>query len=121
LDDLAERGRALFDRLSREGDVKAASTDVDQARQGLLGVITAVRHGATNAIGRTKAAATLSTDAAVSVADATGTVAREVSGTRHDARLEDHTKAELYELATARDIDGRSSMSKNQLVKALRS
>ncbi len=36
------------------------------------------------------------------------------------ARLEDLTKAELYERAQDRDIAGRASMSKPQLIKALR-
>lgn len=34
--------------------------------------------------------------------------------------LEDRTKQELYNLAKEKDIDGRSKMDKNQLVKALR-
>ncbi len=120
LDELAERGRMLFERLSREGDVKEARTDVEQARQGVLGAITAIRNGATTAISRLKAAGTLSGDAAESVIEAAETVVNEVAGTRHDKPLADHTKAELYELATARDIDGRSSMTKDELVAALK-
>ncbi len=37
------------------------------------------------------------------------------------SRLEDRTKEELYNLAKARRIEGRSKMDKRELVKALRS
>lgn len=120
LDDLAERGRVLVTRLSREQDVADAKSDVDQARAGIKGAVTAVLNTATTAISRVKAAGTSSAKAADSVADAAGTVAKDVTGTRHDKPLEEHTKAELYELATARDIDGRSTMSKDELVAALK-
>ncbi len=33
--------------------------------------------------------------------------------------LDDLTKAELYDLAKERDLDGRSTMSKGELVEAL--
>lgn len=39
----------------------------------------------------------------------------------HDARpYENRTREELYELAAERDIEGRSSMSKKELIAALR-
>lgn len=116
---LADRGRLLFGRLSREPDVTTAQSDLDQARQGVLGAITALRNGLTNSMGRIKAAGTLSATAADSVGDATTTVGKQIAGTRHDVPLSEHTKAQLYELATARDLEGRSSMTKDQLVKAL--
>jgi len=46
---------------------------------------------------------------------------REVKNDKRPARLEDLTKAELYERAQHRDVPGRASMSKPQLIRALRS
>ena len=43
------------------------------------------------------------------------------SGTGNpNAKLEDRTKRELYNRAKQLDVDGRSSMSKRQLVRAIR-
>lgn len=125
LDDLYERGRMMFQRVSGTPDVNDAKDDVEQARQGIKGAITSIRRNATTAIGKVKAAGTMTAGAAGSVTDAAGTVGKDlankdVSGTRHDKPLTQHTKAELYEIATARDIDGRSQMSKDELVRALR-
>ena len=44
-----------------------------------------------------------------------------VKNDKRPARLEDLTKAELYERAQDRDIQGRATMSKPQLIRALRS
>ena len=125
LDELYERGRMLLQRVSGSPDVSDAKDDVEQARQGVKGAITSIRRNATSAVSKVKAAGTTTKGAADSVTDAAGSVAkdlanRDVSGTRHDKPLTEHTKAELYEMATARDIDGRSQMSKDELVRALR-
>ena len=48
------------------------------------------------------------------------TRAIEPDGDDKPASLDDWTKADLYERAQALDIDGRSSMSKRELVRALR-
>ena len=42
-------------------------------------------------------------------------------GGKPGRRLEDHTRAQLYEQAKRRNIAGRSSMGKSQLIDALRS
>lgn len=117
---MAERGRRLAGRVSREPDVTRARQDLEQARRGLVGAGTSARHSADTTASKVKAAGTMAAKATDSVAEATETVAKEVTGRRNDKPLTEHTKAELYELATARDIQGRSSMNKDELVAALR-
>lgn len=48
-----------------------------------------------------------------------GSASNPSASTASASDLEDLTKAELYEMASDRDIDGRSSMSKSELVEAL--
>lgn len=125
LDELYERGRMMFQRLSGTPDVTDAKDDVEQARRGIKGAITSIRRNATAALTKVKAAGTMTVGAASSISGAAGTVGKDlatkdVTGTRYDRPLTQHTKAELYEIATARDIDGRSQMSKDELVRALR-
>lgn len=71
-------------------------------------------------VGQARAEASQSADV---VGDETSSLldraTRGVQGETTD-RLEDWTKAELYERAQEVDIDGRSSMSKKQLITALR-
>lgn len=74
---------------------------------------------ATEARGLTDAAAGAVTQTMTTVADTIDAVADELSG--HPAGpLATWSRDELYALAQERDLDGRSSMTKQQLVKALR-
>ena len=113
---LVARGKRLFDTVRADSDVDAATADVDEARQSVQAAITALRNGASNALSLLKAAGTQVEEAAESVAEAAES-ASEKAGRADYSKM---TKAELYEIATERDIDGRSGMNKQQLVNALR-
>lgn len=121
VESLADRGQAIIGRLRADEEVDEALTDAEQAREGWLGAVTSLRRNADKVARRVKAAATMTGEAAGSAADAASSAGSKVAGARKEVDLREHTKAELYELATQRDIEGRSSMSKDQLVDALSS
>lgn len=90
-----------------------------------LGVATdrveaSARTGVKTVAGQARAEAEQTAEVAEAEASsALGRATRAIEG-ESAARLEDWTKAELYERAQELDIEGRSSMSKKQLVTALR-
>jgi hypothetical protein len=59
--------------------------------------------------------------AARSAAKAVRDAADSLTASRGSAGLEERTYDELYELAAERNIEGRSSMNKDELIAALRS
>lgn len=123
-DDLSDRGRKVSGSIRRDPKLKEASKQADTAKS------------------RVKAAATSTAKAADAQTDAVGSAARKVgskprstsarkpsTATRTSSSatsdtgtgpLEDRTVDELYARATELDIEGRSSMSKDDLVKAIR-
>jgi hypothetical protein len=100
LEELRERGEVLTRRLGRHESVREAERRFGQVVRG------------------TKAAATSTRTAVRSSAEA----AREVAGTvgSPGTPYEHRTYTELYELAAGREIEGRSSMTKDELIQALR-
>lgn len=79
------------------------------------------RTGVKTVAGQAKAQANMTADVAETEASSLlGRATRSVTGDSTD-RLEEWTKADLYERAQELDIEGRSAMSKKQLVSALRS
>lgn len=121
VESLADRGQAIITRLREDDDVDEALADAEQARQGWVGAVTSLRRNAETVARRVKAAATMTGEAAESAADAAKDTGDKVTAARTKVDLREHTKAELYELASQRDIEGRSSMSKDELVDALSS
>jgi tetrahydromethanopterin S-methyltransferase subunit G len=103
---------------------EALSTTVGQTRSAVERTSSTARRTSKEAIGQARAqtertgrAAETSTTALLD--DATRAV--EPDGDGRPASLDDWTKADLYERAQELDIDGRSSMSKRELVRAIRS
>lgn len=77
--------------------------------------------GVNTVTGQAKAQAGITADLVEAEASSLlGRANRSIEGDATD-RLEKWTKAELYERAQELDVDGRSGMSKKQLVSALRS
>ena len=70
---------------------------------------------------RVEAATEAAADKVVKAADAGVAETGRTGANRPAGAYENWTKEELYERAQELDVDGRSNMSKNQLVKALRS
>lgn len=117
-DDVARRLRPLA-----EGVEHAVSTALAQTRSAAsraASTIDARRREATGQIGAQAQRVGDEADSArvALLDDAANAVAGEPSGP--PAALEDRTKAELYDEARARDIEGRSAMSKDELIAALR-
>lgn len=97
-----ERGRRVVSRVSNRDAVGKAADQVRTATSKTKGVRTSLRRAARSA--------------AEAVEDAA-----EAAFEPQDARsYEDRTYEELRDLAAERDIAGRSSMNKGQLIKALR-
>jgi hypothetical protein len=102
----------------------ALSTSIGQTRSAAVRTSSTARRTTKEAIGQTRAqtertARVAESSAGALLADATRAVEPDDGGT--PASLDDWTKAQLYERAQALDIEGRSSMSKSELVRAIRS
>jgi hypothetical protein len=115
-------GRQL-ERLGATANT-ALSTSVGQTRSAVERTSSTARRTAKEAIGQTRAQTertgrVAESSAGTLLADATSAIEPE-DGAR-PASLDDWTKTELYERAQELDIEGRSSMSKRELVRAIRS
>ena len=117
-DDVGRRVRPVVSTIEN-----AWSTTVGQTRSAADRAGSAVVHSSREATGQATAQARRATESArragtALVDDAVRAVDAEPSGP--PAALERRTKEELYEMAQERDIAGRSTMSKAELVAALR-
>ncbi len=115
-------GRQL-ERLGTTANT-ALSTSVGQTRSAVERTSSTARRTTKEAIGQTRAQTVRTGRVAESsvgdlLVDATRSIDPE-AGAR-PASLDDLTKTELYERAQELDIEGRSSMSKRELVRAIRS
>jgi cell division septum initiation protein DivIVA len=114
--------------VKREGESVARSTNVaarttvGQARSATERTVDAVGANTREVVGQARAQTGRVADQAQdSVEQLLDDATAAVETDKRPARLEDLTKAELYERAQARDISGRATMSKPQLIRALRS
>lgn len=113
------------------GQVKAAATSVrkiaDVGAQQAAQTVAGLRQAADKGAEQAGAAAAEASEAASTVADAVDAAAEvaadaaeRVGTERTEVPLEDLRVVELRELARQRDIQGRTQMSKEELIKALR-
>jgi len=101
----------------------AFSTTVGQARSAVERTTTTARHTSNETVGQARAQGKRTASAAQKSATALlddATRAIEPDGDGKPASLDDWSKTDLYERAQELDIEGRSSMSKRELVSALR-
>lgn len=115
---------AIGERLSTIGSTVATATrtTVGQARSAAERTYKTVCANTAEAFGQARAQTgkvvdTVETETADLLDDATDAVAPE---TVNPASLEDLSKSELYDRAQAAGIEGRSTMTKDELVRALR-
>jgi hypothetical protein len=118
---IAERA-GEFARPVARGALTATKTVVGQARSATGHSVASIRRGRNETVGQFTAQAKRAVDVLGEetgnlLDDATASVAPEAID---PASLHDLTKSELYERAKALDIEGRSAMSKAELVGALR-
>lgn len=102
----------------------AMSTTVGQGRSAVDRTATTASRTTKETVGQARAQATRTGEAARGSTTALlddATRALETDGDGKPAALDDWTKAELYERAQELEIEGRSSMSKRELVRAIRS
>lgn len=118
---LAERAGEFARPVARE-TLTATKTVVGQARSAADRSVASIRRGRNETVGQFTAQAkrtfdVLGEETGDLLDDATASVAPE---TVNPASLHDLSKTELYNRAQALDIEGRSAMSKAELVSALR-
>jgi len=101
--DRAEQGRRIVTRISDRESAKEAAEQVSTAKQKATG------------------AATSASRAAAKSAEAIEDAAKSAVSPQDTRPYEERSNDELRELAGEREIDGRSSMNKEQLIEALRS
>ena len=103
LEALRRRGEELVARIERRPDVREAEERFDSARRSVKGATTSTRR-ALKAGGE-------------AVRDIAGAVG---SGESWETPFEEYTYDELYQIAAEREIEGRSTMTKDELIAALR-
>ena len=117
------QARSAVDRTSSTAQRTGKET-IGQARSAVERTSSTAQRTSKETIGQARAQAKITGKAARQSAtalldDATRAIEPHCDG--KPAAIDDWTKAELYERAQELDIDGRSSMSKAELVRALRS
>ncbi len=113
---VADRGRVGIATVRGQAD-EARETTTESIRSTANVARTKARQVTGQATAQAKATTDLAADEAASILD---DVVNQVEG-GPTGSYSTWTKAELYERAQQLDIDGRSSMSKTQLISALRS
>jgi hypothetical protein len=107
------------------GDVRQATSTIKNRAGAAAGEVgrnfSVVADRAGKVEDRVEAATEAAADKVVKAADAGVAETGRTGANRPAGPYQNWTKEELYERAQELDIDGRSNMSKNQLVKALRS
>jgi len=101
-DDLAARGRRIFRRTQKRDIVGEAEDRLRETKR------------------QAKGAASSASRATRETAKAAKNAARNVGQSHNTTPYEERTYDDLYELAVEREIDGRSSMTKDELIAALR-
>jgi len=100
----------------------AARTTVGQARSATERTVATAGANTREVVGQARAqTGRIADQTQASVEQLLDDATTAVKNDKRPARLEDLTKAEIYERALDRDISGRASMSKPQLIRALRS
>jgi hypothetical protein len=124
-DHLADRGRTVTGQIKRDPQVKKAAAQVTSAKSQVKGAATSVTKAAGAQADAVESAAekagTKATKARKTTPRSTSTGSATTStGDTGTGPLDDRTVEELRNRAAELDIDGRSSMTKDELVKAIR-